>query len=603
MAWREESELLRHYWQELSYLRNVGGSFAQKYPRVASHLEMGPDQSADPHVERLIEAFAFLTGRIQKRLDDDYPEIATELLNLLYPHFLTPIPSVSVARFDVDPKQGKISTGHLIPRHTQLFVHADDGSVCRFRTAYPVSLLPLAVVDASLEGPDRFEFLDREEGVAGVLRLELRSFGGPLAELELGTVRFYLDADRVVVYRLYELLFAHLGKIFVRAGGNSRPRELAVENLQPVGFGLDEEVLPFARYAHPAHRLLQEYFVFPEKYHFVDLAGLDGYGMGETLEVFFTFDQLPRIRLSVSPETFALGATPIVNLFPKLSEPLRVDHHKLEYRLVADYRRERTTEIHSIVEVRAATETGDETRVYEPFYSFTHSMARRGQQAFWHARRVQCQRQDLTGTDLLLSFVDLGFEPARPGEDVLFAHLLCTNRDLAEQMPARVELQTDVAAPIARIVALKKPTPQVSPPLGGQTLWRLISQLSLNHLSLGNGEDNLKALREILRLYCPEDQASAYQQVLGIESLAERKVVERMGWDAWRGFCRGTEIRVVFDERNFAGASPLLLGAVLNHFFALYAPTNSFTRLVVARLNREGVWKRWPAMAGVRPLL
>ena len=170
-------------------------------------------------------------------------------------------------------------------------------------------------------------------------------------------------------------------------------------------------------------------------------------------------------------------------------------------------------------------------------------------------------------------------------------------------MPAEALLQTDVPAPVKQIICLKKPTFSVVPPLGGQALWRLVSQLSLNHLSLGEGEESLRALREILRLYCPEDDVASYQQILGIQAMSQRKVVHRVGQEAWRGFVRGTEIRLLFEENLYVGSSAFLLAAVLNHFLAQYASTNSFTQLVIESSRREGEWKRWRPMAGVRELL
>ncbi|MCB1033140.1 MAG: type VI secretion system baseplate subunit TssF [Acidobacteria bacterium] len=603
MATLEHGEFLRYYWQELSYLRKMGQRFAQRYPKVAERLELQPNHCPDPHVERLIESFAFLTGRIQQSIDSDYPEIAAELLNLLYPHYLNPVPSMSVARFEVDPEQGKLTSGHRIPRHTPLFAQARDGQITRFRSCYPVDLWPVEVTAASFEPPGRYDFLDTAGGVATVLRLRLVSTQGSFREMELDRLRFYLNADRVMAYALYERLFGNLLDVLLLPDASSRPRSLTPEAVEAVGFGAEEEVLPYPHYAHPAYRLLQEYFVFPEKYHFFDVSGLGPLGADGSFELLFLLDRPFPSQVSLAPEIFALGCSPIINLFPKVTEPIRVDHRQLEYRLVADYRREKTTEIHSIQAVSGSADLGHATRRYEAFYSFSHPMERRRHQAFWHARRVPAVRDDVGGTDLLLSFVDLDFNPRLPPQEVVYAHTLCTNRDLAAQMPAEALLMTDVPAPLARIVCLKKPTFSVTPPLGGQTLWRLISQLSLNHLSLGEGVESLKALREILRLYCPEEDAASFQQILGLREMSQRKIVHRVGREAWRGFIKGTEVRLTFEENLYVGSSAFLLAAVLNHFFAQYASTNSFTQLVIESTRREGEWKRWQPMAGAKVLL
>jgi type VI secretion system protein ImpG len=210
--------------------------------------------------------------------------------------------------------------------------------------------------------------------------------------------------------------------------------------------------------------------------------------------------------------------------------------------------------------------------------------------------------QDVVGTETLLSFLDLDFKPTQPPLAMVFAHTLCTNRALASQMPAGALLSIDEPVPVARVVCLKKPTPQVSPPLSGQTLWRLVSHLSLNYLSVSGDRESVKALREILRLYCASEAAAVHHQIGGIRGMEVRPVVRLLGRSAWRGFCKGHEITLTLDEGRFVGGSAFLLGAVLNHFFALYASTNSFSQLVLRRHEREGEWKRWPPIAGERRL-
>jgi type VI secretion system protein ImpG len=596
-------DFLRYYLEELSYLRHMGERFARAYPKVAARLELQADECPDPHVERLIESFAFLTARIQHDLDSDFPEIAAELLDVLYPHYLNPVPAMAVARLDFDPERGKLTSGLEIPRHTPLFAHAEQGALCRLRTCYPVTLWPVEVTAAEMETPDRFEFLAGAPDVAAVLRLRLESRADPFDELGVDRLRFFLHGDPVLVSRLYELLMDAVRRVAVLPAGAAAPRYLGPGAVRPVGLGDDEDVIPAPRHSHPAYRLLQEYFTFPEKFHFADVRGLRGQAAGQALDLLFLLDRVPRRRLVLTPETFALGCTPVVNLFPKTSEPIRVDHRQLEYRLVADMRREKTTEIHSILAVSGSSNPADGARAYAPFYSFTHAMALGGPKAFWHARRVASQHPDLGGTDLLLSFRDLDFKPARPPDEVVFAHLLCTNRGLAGELPAGALLQTDEALPLRRIVCLKKPTRPVDPPLGGQALWRLVSHLSLNYLSLGEGEQSLPALHEILGLYCPPETPAARQQIQGIRRMSHRPVVRRLGGEAWKGFCRGTEVTLLFDESSYVGSSAYLLAAVLNQFLALYASTNSFTQLVVQRLGHEGVWKRWPPMAGARIVL
>ncbi len=595
--------LLEYYSRELTYLRKSGGEFAKRYPKIASRLEVADGPSADPHVERLIESFAFLTARIQRDIENEFPEITSALLGVVYPQFLNPIPSMSIAQFVVDPAQGKITTGYEIAKHTPLFAETMESLPCRFRTCYPVVLWPLEITYAAFESTDQFEFLDNSPRVATVLRLRLESRLSSLNELTLKSLRFHLSGDLNVAFRLYELIFGNTLSVALLPEGSHRPVFLPQNCIKPVGFDGEEDVLPYPSHSHPAYGLLQEYFTFPEKFLFFDVDYLDRHGSDKSFDLLFMFDATPRERLAVNNESFRLGCTPIINLFRKTTEPIRLDQRKTEYPLVADLRRERSTEIHSIVSVSMSSNPEDKTRVVEPFFSFHHASEIEDQKAFWFATRAPVVRKDMSGTEMSLRLVDLDFQPELPPAQTVFAHTLCTNRRLAEQVPGGASLQIEEAAPAAQIICLSKPSAQLDPPLGGSTLWRLISHLSLNYLSLAGDGESLKALREILRLYSYLDDASVSQQIMGIRELACRSVVRRVGTESWKGFCRGIEIELLFDEELYVGSSAFLFGAVLNRFFALYASVNSFTQLLIRSKQRDGIWKKWPPTVGEQIVL
>ena len=293
-----------------------------------------------------------------------------------------------------------------------------------------------------------------------------------------------------------------------------------------------------------------------------------------------------------------LGCTPIVNLFARTSEPIRIDHRVMEHRLVADARREAITEIHSIVSMSASADPAKPTIEVQPYFSARHAGGDEHSTAFWHARRAPTGRGDLSGTDMWVSFVDLAFDAAMPPTQVLYAHTLCTNRELAVQLPDGAALQIEEAAPITRINCITRPTDTAYPALGGEALWKLISTLSLNHLSLSNGPSSLSALREILQLYNFSGNPFIDRQIEGIVDLRTRPIAGRIGPDAWRGFCRGTQVTVVFDEAQYVGGSAYLFASVLHHFFALHTAVNSFTQVVMESLQKQKQWKRWPPLAG-----
>ncbi len=597
-----DEDFLQYYQQELNYLRKMGSHFAEKYPKIAGRLELGVDESADPNVERMLEAFAFLTARIQNNIESEFPKVTSALLDILCPHYIKPVPSMTIARFEVDPDQGQLTDGGLVPRHTPLYAESEQGYVCRFRTAYPVTLWPIELVEAGFESTDQFDFLDATTEVATVLRLKLQTSGPPFPEMSLKRLRFYLQGERTLTNTLYELLFNQVFRIALLPEKN-RPIFLSKEAILPVGFGRDENVLVDPPNAHPGQRLLQEYFTFPEKFFFFDIDHLDANTSPDTLDILILLKQMPNQRLSVDTNTFLLGCTPIVNLFHKTTEPIRIDHRHTEYRLNPDMRRERWTEIHTILKVSVSSNKDEDVQEFAPFYAYNHELDGRAQTAFWYAHSQLTRRRDIPGTEMHISFLDLDFNRTVPPVEVAYAHTLCTNRSMAEQLSAGSVLQIEEAAPVTNISCLAKPTRQLTPPLGGQNAWRLISHLSLNYLSLAEGQQSLKALREILSLYNFDNRPSIYRQIVGVRELKTQRVIRNVGVDSWRGFCKGLEITVTFDEDAYVGSSAFLLAAVLNHFFSLYTSVNSFTQLVIQSNQREGIWKQWKPMAGGKIIL
>ncbi|WNG46153.1 type VI secretion system baseplate subunit TssF [Archangium minus] len=602
-----QDELLQAYQRELAWLRGAGAEFSASYPRLAARLRLEDGEVGDPHVERLIESFAFLTARVQHAFDSDLPEISSSLLGQLAPHLVEPQPSMSIACFEVDPEAGLSLAGTRIERGTSLLAEPRPGQVCRFRTCYPVMLWPLKVTEARLESPLAHKWLREQRNVSAVLRLRLEtSNGARWQDLDIEHLRFFLDGPSEVAFRIYELLTGHIQSVaLIPDGTPGRPHLLPRGSLRQPGFGPEEEVLPTPPHSHPGYRLLREYFAFPEKFLFAELSLSREciQSAQKTLEVFLLLDDDPDEGLAVSPEMFRLGCTPIINLFPKLAEPLRMDQRRTEYPLVPDARRPKEVELHSIVSVSASPDEKKRTRVVEPIFSWRHQERGGRPRAFWHARRQPTGDADARSSRILLSFVDLDFNPQLPADQTLYAHTLCTNGSLPVQLATGAPLQVEQRAPVGSIRCLRRPTPPRLPPERGPTLWQLVSLLSLHHLSLSGGEQALESLEELLRLHDGSGGDVAEKQLQGLTKLECRPVVRQRGWDAWRGFCRGLELTLTFDESFYVGNSALLLGAVLSHFFGLYAAVDSFTQLVAKSEQREGTWMRWPPRTGDQPLL
>ena len=608
-------DLLLYYERELSFLRHMGAEFAEKYPKIAQRLVLEHDKCEDPHVERMLEGFAFLAARVHLKIDDDFPEITEALLSVLYPHYLRPIPSMSVVEFEA--ATGNLSAGLTIPQGSVLYSPPINGVPCRYQTCYDTTLWPLRIVEAQWRPPDRFQPPIRSSEAVAALRLELRCFPDVTFEkLGMASLRFFLNGESGLVHDLYELLANNCTQILVREPGataKAKPLWLEGARLQPVGFGKDEGALPYPRRSFLGYRLLQEYFAFPDKFFFFELTGLDPMalaGFQDRAEIIFLISRFERgerqqaLEVGVSEKTVRLNATPIVNLFPQTSEPILLSQTSYDYPIVPDVSRRDALEIFSVDEVVSIDPDTHEPVVFEPFYSYRHARSREKKQTFWHASRRPSGRRNVESTDVSLSLVDLSCRPVRPNVDTVTVHLTCSNGDLPSRLPfgnERGDLELQGAAPLKRILLLKKPTNTIRPPTGKNALWRLISHLSLNYLSLV--EEGRESLQQILRLYNFGDSAYTEKQISGIAKLESTRHFARVASENGISFARGTRVDIELDETQFAGGGAYLFASVLEQFLGLYASMNSFSQLAASSSQRREVLRQWPPRAGYRILM
>ncbi len=602
-------ELLTFYERELTYLRRMGAEFARQYPKIAGRLLLEPDRCEDPHLERLLEGCAFLAARIHLKLEDEFPQITSALLETLYPHFLRPLPSMAVAELQLNPDQGKLTTGFSVPRGSMLYSRNIEGAPCKFRTCYNTVLWPLQLSEAQWCTPDRLQPPLRAGEAVGVIRLLLRCL--PDVDFDgftLPALRFYLNCESNLAHTLYELLCNHCLSIMVRGATRDKPRVLlGPACLRPLGFEDDEAMLPYPPRSFSGYRLLQEYFVFPEKFFFFELGGLEelqGAHLGESAEVLFFISRFERpewqarLEMGVSASTLRLGCTPIVNLFPLTAEPILVDQTRLEYPVVPETRRQSSIEVFSVDEVLCTTPGAQEDVRLEPFYGLRQGGNGHTQCCYWYAQRRRVSREEHR-TEVYLSLVDAARRMLNPEADTVTVRCTCSNANLPARLPFGNEdgdLELEGTSAVRRVLCLRRPTPSLPPPAGKDALWHLISHLSLNYLSLvGEGRE---ALQHILQLYNFSDSPHLHNQIAGIAQLRSSRHFARVNADEGVISARGTRVELQLDEDQFVGGGVYLFASVLERFLALYTGINSFTQLVLTTTQRKGVVKEWLPRAG-----
>jgi len=607
-------ELLQYYERELTYLRRTGADFAEKYSGVASRLQLEATRCEDPHVERLLEGFAFLAARIHLKLNDDFPEISEALLGMLYPQYVRPIPSTAIVEVHLDPEKGKLTGGYDIPRGQLIRSRPSGGVRCQFRTCAPLTLWPVEVVEGGWTAPQALSPPVRAADAVDALRVRLRA--GPdvlLSSLELDHLRFHISADGGLAETIYELLFNNCVGIILRDPRSpERNVTLPAAAIQPVGFDDDEAALAYERREFQGNRLLQEYFAFPSKFLFFDLEVGDALARAEfeeELEIIFLISSFERderrqaLEVGVSRRTLRLGAVPVINLFTQASEPIRLTQRRYEYPLVADARRREEILVFSVEEVTAMTGQREPVR-FHPFYSFRHGSRALSDQTFWHAHRRGGGWHKEPGSEVYLSFVDLSGRPLYPDHDQVTARVTCYNGDLPSRLPFGSETgDFDVpgGGPIAKVTTVTKPTGATPPPLGHPQLWRLISHLSVNYVSLVDGGPD--ALKELLRLHNFGGSRAADRQIEGLRGLRSEASYARLETDAGLAFARGHDVTLELDEEEYAGGGAYLFAAVVERFLGASVSLNSFSRLEARSSLRREPLGSWPPRSGRQPLI
>jgi type VI secretion system protein ImpG len=643
-----QDELLAYYKDDLEYLRKMGKRFGEMYPEVASKLALEPVACNDPHVERLLEGFAFLAARVRKKIDDEFPQITEALLNVVYPHFLRPIPPFSVIQLELDPTQGGPSTGLVIEKGSivesrPLAAHRFPvelkrlaGERCRFSTVYPVTLWPITVTSVQWTTLDRIPGVRNSQAV-GAIRVQLSCMGDlRFPQLEMDRLCFYLNGPQRIAYKVYELLGSRLLEVIVRdISSNAKPKlkRLPPSVVRPMGFSENESALPFPGSSFDGYRLLQEYFCCPEKFLFVEIKGLkeafdpgsgDENKYGNAAELVFVFSGFEggvdthTLQESLTPDTFSLGCTPIVNLFTHVADGIEFAQTKYEYPVIPDTRRPDSFEVFSVDEVYRQTPS---PVYHEPFFGRRRSEPSGPQQRFWIANRQPSIDRDDTGTDVFISLVDLSMEVDRNAPDSIDVRLTCTNRNLSELLPFRIgrdalekngsdrgDLMLLGGPPeIRKIIILKKPTRTIrvvgrddkKRPRKDQ-YWRLISHLSLNYVSLL--ESNGAALKQLLRLYDFEQSSVTAGHIDGIVKVETRRESAPVFSEEGPAFVRGVRVDIEFDELNFVNEDVYLFASVLEHFLGLYTSLNSYTRLCASSSQRKEILRKWEPRAGQRVL-
>ena len=623
-----EREFLQYYNQELQFIRELSGEFAKLHPAVAGRLSLDSEGASicpDPYVERLLEGFAFLTARIQHKLNAQFPRFTQGLFETLYPDYLCPLPSMTIVQFKPNVTDPSLVEGFPVNRGTRIQSNLGKGdrTRCFFTTCHPLKLFPVSISSANYYtheiatlGLDQIPQKSR-----AAIHIQLRAPSTvPLSELPLDTLDVYIRGEGGLPDTILEQLFAHCSGLVVRDSDNPKSSATTLNEtcLRRVGFAADEAILPHSPRSFVGHRYLREYFALAKRFNFFRIAGMREAlsrvsGNAADIIIFLDKEELG-LQNRIDNQTFYLYCTPAINLFPKRLNRLEVVDRFFEYHTIPDRTRPLDFEIYQMKSVVGIGKMSSEKIPIEPFYRatdrseharFYYTLQRKPRVLSERERRFG-QRSSYSGSEVYISFVDTDCLPAQIDLKELALEAMCTNRHLPLSMPrgvGRTDFDSEESGPWESIRCLEDPTVPRPSFAEGEIGWRIISHLKQNYFSLIDaGAEGASALQDLLRLYCEMHESRFIKQVEGLKSVSSQKIVRRLSGEGPIAFAQGLEIQLHFDEREFTGTGIFVLGTVLREFLAEQVSINSFTETVMVSEQR-GEIMRWPTLMGNQPIL
>lgn len=603
-------------------MREMGSEFAQEFPKVAGRLGIDDSECSDPYVERLLEGFSFLAARVHLKIDSEYPRFTQNLLELVYPDYLLPIPSMCIVQFSPAMTEGSLTNGFKIPRLSRLKspVRKSERTACQYRTSDDVMLWPINLVEANYlkSGMLTQHINNLPSKCKSGIRFQYKTNTAlPFNELSINSFRLYIEQNGSMSYQIYELLMNDSISVVVKDANEDKVLRIFDKSVvKPVGFEESQSLLQTSPRTFEGYRLLREYFSFPEKFMFFDIdlpAGFFDTCVSDNIEIFILCDnEFSTLENTLDQSYFSMFCTPAINLFKKRSDRIHVKDRWYEYHVVIDRTRPMDFELYSIEKVTGYGSKNEDKSIFYPFYEHTSSVdvntryytMKRKPRLHSSRQKIEGFRSSYSGNEVFISLVDQNEAPFSTDLKQLAFDTLCTNRDLPLLMPigkGKTDFLLESGAPVESIRCVAGPTKPKPSVHDGHISWKLVNHLSLNYLSLINtdNESGAEAIKELLKLYSEQNDSFTLKQIDGLISIESKAIVRRLPVSGPVSFARGMEISITFTEENFEGSGIYLIAAVLERFFARYVSINSFTETVLISLER-GEIRRWKPTIGLR---
>ncbi|WP_250474450.1 type VI secretion system baseplate subunit TssF [Caballeronia sp. GAFFF1] len=624
-----DPRFLEQYLQQLRYIEASAHEFGNDHLKIGRRLGISENEVADPFVQRLLETFAFVMARGAQRIEDAFPDFIQPLLAVTYPNYVTPIPSMAVARAFPTDGDGHRRDGILLPRGTAFksVVSEEAQTACEFRSSQDVQIFPLDIARVRAinapppDIPMLYRYVPADQTVLGALRITLRTVNGmPISGLSgLDRLPVYLAGDQTTASHLFELLHtASISTVIAAPGAFANGRLHCVSRDAVVHEGLEPEqsLLPCVPDRFHGHNLLHEWFCFPARFGFFTLTGLSKalasiHGSGAEIVVLLN-RPFGALAERISAADFALHCTPIINLFARTVGPLKIDAAAREHVLTPVPDAPRDYEVHSVQAVRAQAGQDSPPVAFHDYHA-AYRDDRLRDARYFALRRVLNQtdyderqyetRRPFTETRTLLALMNKDGQPLAQAFGYLTLDAWLTNRNLPCLIACNGhnDVVADRTLPITGIGLIRAPTAPKPAMAIGKRAWELYGQLNLDYHTLNSSPDESSAegLRRLLRLYLNDDSASQRRQLDALVGTRTQPVTCLLSPELDQPYGRAIECTLTFDEARMDGVSPYALALALERYVARHVSTHSYTTMALRSLQR-GLITQWLPRMGTR---
>jgi type VI secretion system protein ImpG len=606
----------KYFEREYNYLQTAGEEFAKKHQALGGLLRLTEKQRKDPFVERLFEAFAFLSGRIHERLDDDIPEFAGGLLEQLFPHFLKPFPSCAILQAhalsgsvtrpvkvsrgsEVQTPVGKYKIKYKVsasPLENARTVEKIEASEFIFRTTQDLSVRPMKIKGIRVE--------DTSDGNSALIIHIQPNRNVNFEALELDKLQIYLNGSDSLKYTLLLYLTKYTKSIQVREIEKSasefsaiKPFSIGIPGVSDhLDYSEDElALLPYAQESFGGYRLLHEYFSYKERFFFLDIIGLDQFQAGGDeldFEIKFLFNKKLSSEIRPALNDILINCAPIINLFERPSEEVSVSQRMPEYYMVPDSSRRKSREIYSVNNVTGVSANKLMQYSYTPITSY--DVLDTADPEYTYKRFYSIVRKPVSA-DMAESHIRVFGESM---EDEVFAkETLSINATMSNGfLPSKYLENGSISEPVSfpegiEVKNITVPSEVLAAPDKKNFLWALLSHLTISYTTLAETE----TLKTILKLYNWSTSFTNSNKKKIEEGIKKVYPPSTKNMYVNRGLLRGIEFRIDIDSQNFEnGEGDIhLFGLILRRFLSQYITINSFVILTFTDIetNRQYTWQ------------